>query len=65
MKAKDLIKILFGNNPTEYEQGYIDALESLQLALGNILPTEQLNSALLTAIDAYANNEHKVSGEAE
>ena len=44
------IRKQFGDNPTQYELGFIDALESVQLVCNN-------DDVIQTALDAYANNE--------
>lgn len=47
----------FPSGSPDYDTGYRDALESVALALAAVgVPLSQLDDAITTALDAFANN---------
>ena len=51
------IAAAFGKKLHRYDRGYLDALESMQLALrGDGIAESKINDALQTAMDAFQNN---------
>lgn len=47
----------FGKKLNRYDKGFLDALESMQLALrAEIIDETKINGALQTAMDAFQNN---------